>query len=63
MDDTPLPTPQELLNKVMRYRDGNAMMARFDLQAAVDHAPGCANCVHRFGDDLATLQAALDLLG
>jgi hypothetical protein len=56
-------TPQQILNAVLAYREGNRLYARFDLQAALEHAPSCANCTHRFGNDPAALRAALALLG
>lgn len=62
MDNTPLPTAQRIVDAVLRYRDGDTTLARFDLQAAVDHAPGCETCSHRFGNDLPALEAALALL-
>jgi len=54
---------QQIVDKVLDYRDGDTMSARFDLQAALDHAPYCSTCAHRFGSDVAALRAALELLG
>ena len=56
-------TPQDVVNKALDYRDGNAVFARWDLTAALTH-PNCANCAARFGtNDLAMLRRALWLLG
>lgn len=56
-------TPQEIVDKALDYRNYNVMYARFDLQAALEHAPNCSNCSHRFGSDVAALAEALELLG
>jgi len=54
---------REILNAALAYRGGNTGYARFDLQAALEHAPNCANCSHRFGNNPAALREALELLG
>lgn len=56
-------TAHEIVASALEYRSGNAMYARFDLQAALEHAPGCSNCSHRFGASTAELELALELLG
>lgn len=60
-------TGREILDKAMEYRSGSGMLklsyVRFDLQAALEHAPGCTNCEHRFGNDRLALLEALALLG
>jgi hypothetical protein len=53
-------TPAEILDAVLDYRSGDAMYARFDLQAALDGVPGAVN---RFGSDREALKEALRLLG
>ena len=56
-------TAQEVLEKVLDYRDGNTMYARFDLVAATEH-PDCSSCLNRFGtNDPALFEEALALLG
>lgn len=62
-------TGQEILAEALGYRDNHTeelqrIYARFDLQAALDHAlVACENCSHRFGSDPTALQEALALLG
>ena len=60
-------TARELVDKALDYRDGNTVYgrdyARFDLLAALEHAPNCSNCEHRFGNDRALLVEAIALLG
>jgi len=56
-------TAQEVVDLALDYRDNNAMYARFDLQAALEH-PNCGNCGQRFGtNDPTLLREALALLG
>jgi len=54
---------QQIVDKVLDYRDGDTLYARLDLQAALSHSPYCSTCNHRFGSDPAALRAALELLG
>jgi len=56
-------TAQQVAQTALDYRDGNAMFARFDLQAALDHGPDCRNCSHRIQADTATIREAIHLLG
>ena len=58
-------TARDLIDKALEYREGPMRMTyvRFDLQAALEHAPGCENCEHRFGNDRPLLVEALALLG
>ena len=47
-------------SKVLAYREGDAIFARFDLQAALEGHPGA---VSRFGSDAQALREAVRLLG
>lgn len=58
-------TGREILNAALAYRDKGPMQmvyVRFDLQAALEHAPNCSNCEHRFGNDRLALLESLALL-
>ncbi len=56
-------TARELIDKALHYRNGSFIYARFDLLAALEHAPNCSNCEHRLGSDRALLVEAIVLLG
>jgi len=56
-------TPEQIVQAALEHRGGNELHAVFDLRAAVEHWPDCANCNERYGSELGPIRAALAQLG